>query len=263
MASLARSLGRVMRNNFRLHVAWLPLTTTFRLGDYGRWRGGVFLPLGNVVDDFGVTIEEVEGETIALDFVSEGVVLADVDVAGKAKADKTASGEVGLKIAAKASKSFVIKAPELTSSRVGNVAAIAAKLDRMRRRDDGPRWFSKYKMVTEVFSGENVTILATLEANTTIELRGRAGTSRDLLDGGVETAVSADKSLGISFVGARGPVGLRLVRVRQSGAPVASFGLDLEEGAEEEALIAYEDAWEEEPADDPEGEDEAGAEAAD
>ena len=261
MASLARSLGRIMRNNFRLHVAWLPLTTAFRLGDYGRWRGGVFLPLGNVVDDFGVTIEEVEGETIALDFVSEGVVLADLDVAGKAKTQKIADGEVGLKIQAKSSKSFVIKAPGLTSSRVGNVAAIAAKLDRMRRRDDGPRWFSKYKMVTEVFSGENVTILATLEADTTIELRGRAGTSRDLLDGGVETAVSADKSLGISFVGSQGPVGLRLVRVRQSGAPVASFGVDLEEDAEEE-LIAYEDAWDEEPVDDPE-EDDAGAEAAD
>jgi len=262
MASLARSFGRVMRQNFRLHVAWLPLTTAFRLGDYGRWRGGVFQPLGNVVDDFGVTIEEVEGETIALDFVSEGVVLADVDVAGKAKTEQIADGEVGLKIQAKASKSFVIKAPGLASNRVGNVAAIAAKLDRMRRRDDGPRWFSRYKMVTEVFYGENVTILATLEANTTIELRGRAKTSRGLLDGGVETTVSADKSLGISFVGSEGPVGLRLVRVRQSGAPVVSFGGDDADEAAEE-LVAYEDAWDEEIEDDPETEEDGGFEAAD
>ncbi len=263
MVSLARSLGRIMRRNFRLHVAWLPLTTAFRLGDYGRWRGGVFLPLGNVVDDFGVTIDEVEGETIALDFVSEGVVMADVDVAAKAQARKLADGEVGLQIRAKASKSFVIKAPRLSSTRVGNVAAIAARLDGFRRRDDGPRWRGGYKMVTEVFAGENVTILATLEANTTIELRGEAGTSNDLLDGGVDTTVSADKSLGISFVGAQGPVGLRLVRVRQSGAPVASFsgGEDLEPSEEE--LVAYEDAWDGEIVNDPEFDDERDADSAD
>jgi len=242
-----------MRRNFRLHVAWLPITTAFRLGDYGLWRGGVFLPFGNVVDDFGVTLDEVEGESIALDFVSKGVVLVDAEVGAKGQTTNLAKGEVGLEVQAKASHSFVIKAPSLVSRRMTNVAAIAAKLDGMRRRDDGPRWRGRYKMVTEVFTGGSVTILATLEADTTIQLRGEATTARDLLDGRVGAAVSADKSLGLSFVGAQGPVGLRLVRVRSSGAPIASFS---DVGEDETDLILAEEAWDDEIVDDPDSDSE-------
>ena len=46
--SIARALARVLRNNFQMHVAWVPVATSFSLGDYGIWRDGVFAPIGNI-----------------------------------------------------------------------------------------------------------------------------------------------------------------------------------------------------------------------
>ena len=251
MVALARAIGRVMRQNFQLHIAWLPLATPFRLGDYGSWRGGVFIPLGNVVDDFGLTIDVIDGSTIALDFVSKGVILAAVKAQGQGQSRPLADGEVGLDIQAKSSNSFVIKAPSLTSRRISNIAAIAAKLKAVRHRDDGPRWRARYKLVTEVFTGKGVTMLATTEANTTISIRGKAKSAQQLLGGQADASVSANKSLGLSFVGAEGPVALRLVRVANRGA-IASFGdIDIDDSD----LFIAEDSWHENIADDPEDAD--------
>lgn len=253
MVALARAIGRVMRHNFQLHIAWLPLATPFRLGDYGSWRGGVFVPLGNVRDDFGIRIDAIDGGTIALDFVSKGVVLAEVKAQAQAQALSVpiADGEIGLDIRAKSSNSFVIKAPALLSKRISNIAAIASKLKNMRHRDDGPRWRARYKLVTEVFTGKGVTMLATTEADTTISLRGKAKSAHQLLGGQADASMSANKSLGLSFIGAEGPVALRLVRVANRGA-IASFGdIDIDDSD----LIIAEDSWYEDIIDDPEGTD--------
>ncbi len=237
-----------MRHNFQLHIAWLPLATAFRLGDYGSWRGGVFVPLGNVVDDFGLKLDTIDGGTIALDFVSKGVVVAEVEAQVAAETRPFADGEVGLKIKAKNSNSFVIKAPSLVSTRISNVAAIAAKLQDLRHRNQGRRWRARYKLVTELFTGKGVTMLATTEADTTISLRGVAKTPQQLLGGQAEASVSANKSLGLSFVGAEGPVALRLIRVSGRG-PIASFSAGI---SEDDDLVIAENSWHEEIVDDPE-----------
>ncbi|HFE45689.1 MAG TPA: hypothetical protein ENJ18_09385 [Nannocystis exedens] len=251
MVTLARALGRVMRRNFQLHIAWLPLATAFRLGDYGSWRGGVFVPLGNVVDDFGLTLNTIDGGTIALDFVSKGVVVAEVAAEVAAQTRPLAEGEVGLNIRAKASNSFIIKAPALVSKRISNVAAIAAKIQDSRHPSRGPRWRARYKLVTEVFTGKGVTMLATTEADTTISLRGVAKTPQQLLDGQADATVSANKSLGLSFVGAQGPVALRIVRIGGRG-PIASFS---DSELTDNDLIIAEDLWNEDIIDDPENAD--------
>lgn len=254
MASLARALGRVMRRNFKMNAAWLPLTTPFRLGDYGLWRGGVFQPLGNVTDDFGVKVDADDGEPITLDFESKGVVVVDEDAgaSGTTKGANVVDGEVGLVIRAAQSQSFVIKAPTLTSRRMTNVAKVAAAIDALRDDDKGPPWSWRYKIVTEIFTGENVTILATIESDTTIRLTGKADTAREVLSAAIKADVSADKSLGLSFTGAAGPVGIRLVRVKNSGRVAVSFGLEEDGAPGRGGDLVIEDAdWDRDPEDDP------------
>ena len=46
--SLARNAARVIRQQLRAHVAWLPLGNNFDLGDFGVFSGGVFVRLGNI-----------------------------------------------------------------------------------------------------------------------------------------------------------------------------------------------------------------------
>jgi hypothetical protein len=267
MASLARALGRVMRRNFKMNAAWLPLTTPFRLGDYGLWRGGVFQPLGNVADDFGVTIDVEDGEPVSLDFESKGVVVVDEDASasGSTKGANVVDGEVGLVIRASQSQSFVIKAPTLTSQRMTNVARVAAQIDRLRDEDKGPPWSWRYKIVTEIFTGDNVTILATIESNTTIRLSGKADTAREILNAAIKADVSADKSLGLSFLGATGPVGLRLARVKNSGRVAVSFGQGFDGEGDDDGeaiaddLVVEESDWDSDPEDDPDDAFAAGA----
>ncbi|MCB9569335.1 MAG: hypothetical protein H6710_19330 [Myxococcales bacterium] len=252
MVSIARAFDRILRDNFRMNAAWLPLTSSFRLGEYGLWRGGVFQAIGNVADDFGVELREVEGSPVNFDFTSQGVQIIDAGGGAKGQVKSLATVDAAAEVKAQAASSFVLRAPSLTSRRLENVAAIGARLLDARRRKEGPRWRTRYKLVSEVFVGDAVTILATIEAETTILLRGKASDAKELLSGNVKATVSADKSLGLSLVGASGPVGLRLVRVRPSGVVVASFGEDLEDAGVE---VVPEDRWDQEIVDDPEDDD--------
>lgn len=234
-----------------MHPAWLPLTSRFELGDFGVWRGGVFTPLGNV-RDFGAAPEIVDGEPVRLDFQSRGVVMVDAGAAAAATV-KAVDAAVDLAIQCADAESFILQAPVLRSRRIANVAAVAAAVSRASGADGRPRWRSRYKFVTELFTGEQVTILATTEAKTTITLRGRASDPRELLKGGVDAALAADKSLGLSLVGAAGPVGLRLVRIGARGAAVSFDGAPVDDDPERAAPpVIAEEAWDDDPEDDPE-----------
>lgn len=239
-----------------MHPVWLPLSSEVDLGDFGIWRRGVFTPLGNV-REFGAEPVIVDGQPVSLDFQSTGVVIVDAKADAAAKIQSAVEASANLSIHAANAESFILQAPVLTSRRIDNVAAVAAKIHAADGKS-GLRWRSRYKFVTEVYSGERVTILATSEAKTTILLRGKAEDPRDLLSGKVDATLSADKSMGLSLVGAAGAVGLRLVRIGVSGVGV-SFGVDGEADGDAPPPVIDEDAWDEDPEDDPEDDDEPDA----
>ena len=60
----------IIHEHLHAHAAWLPITNTYRLGDYGLIADGVFNKIGNIKDDFGVMFEEGAGPNANLDFVS-------------------------------------------------------------------------------------------------------------------------------------------------------------------------------------------------
>lgn len=259
--SLPRQYARILRKNFRMHPVWLPLSSQVDLGDFGVWRGGVFTPLGNV-REFGAKPEIVDGEPVQLDFQSNGVVIADANVSGGAKVKQAIDADAQLSIQCADAESFILQAPVLTSKRIDNVAAVAAMINRNDGKN-GLKWRTRYKFVAEVYTGEQVTILATSEAKTTITLSGEAKDPRELLKGALDAKLSADKSMGLTLVGAKGAVGLRLVRIGVSGVGVTFSGGGDDEAAEptEEATpsVIAEDAWDHDPDDDPEHDDDEGA----
>ncbi len=242
----ARALGRVFREHFGMHLAWVPLTTSLSLGDYGLWRGGVFVPLGNIAE-FGVSVRRERGRESSLEYTSAGLVSVG-GAAGRAPLVGAGSrGEAQLRFSQ--ANACVVQVGRLTSERIGNVAEVSRKLSRQRG------WRRRYKIVTELFRGEDVLLLVTSEKDTEIRIRGGLGARGRGSEGSME--VTASKRLGLEIVGGEGPIGLNVCRVRLGGASAVAFG-DLEDGASEPEVETDEAPWElveesprDEPLDDP------------
>lgn len=224
--SLARVLDRIFREQFRMHVAWMPLTTGLALGDYGLWRGGVFVPLGNVAE-FGVQVVARAGAEASLDYTSATAVQGGggVERRGTPRLGG-AAGEARLRFASEAA--CVLHVARLTSTRIANLAEVARRLDEAR----GWRW--RFKIVNELFVGEDVLLLMTSEKDTEITVRGEIGALKARrAAGGLE--VAASKRLGLEIVGGAGPIGLRVARVRLNGAPALAF--DAADGEDPRAVV--------------------------
>ena len=249
--STARALAKLMREQFQIHVAWVPVATAFSLGDYGMWRDGVFAPVGNI-SEFGVTPKIDRGREISLDFVSDRSSTTQLAGGLRVPSVPASDVEAEARLQFGSAESFIVKVGKLRSTRIANIAEVA------RRLDDTRRWSWQYKVVGELFVGEDVLIVATTERDTTVTLRGKgralAGLQGGSIGGGI--SVHADKRLGLGISGGAGPVGLGLFRVRLSGAPVVDFQQDDPSASSfvdhegRLAEIAAEDRWDEEPGDD-------------
>ena len=85
----ARTAARVIRQQLRAHVAWLPLANTFQLGDFGVISGGIFTRLGNV-RSLGVKFGTRRSDGPPFEFRSGGVTEVDPRLC----ADEVKSGQL-------------------------------------------------------------------------------------------------------------------------------------------------------------------------
>ncbi|MEM9456894.1 MAG: hypothetical protein AAGF11_22135 [Myxococcota bacterium] len=224
--SLAKHLDRTLSRHLGMHVAWLPIATRYRLGDYGLRRGGIFEPVGNI-SEYGVEIEEVPGREVALDFTSTNATA--VRIVGDATVDTfpqtSAKGELHLTF--RNNRSLLLKSPRLSSTRIGNLAAIGRVIAKARRRDGLP-WMGRYRVVSELFVGEDITVLSTRQRDTTVVLSGEAEALRgfEATAGATGISVESSEALGLNLVGKAGSIGLDLVRFTRRGISFAPGDTD-------------------------------------
>lgn len=221
----ARALDRVLRRHFQMHAAWVPGVTAFQLGDYGLWRGGVFTPLGNV-REFGAEIEVADGHTASLDFVSEDARVIALRAGAAIGALPDDEGEAALEIELPREDSFILKCPTLRSTRIANAAAVVRTLHASYRRGGPGRWRLRYKVVGELFTAEDLTLLATQSRGTSVQLRGKARALQKFYSAKVDASLSlsASHALALRLTGASGPLGLGLFRCNLRGVADVNFG---------------------------------------
>jgi hypothetical protein len=168
--SIARATARILRQQLRAHVAWLPLSNNFDLGDFGVFSGGVFVRLGNIAN-LGVQFDRVRSGESSFAFKSEGTreirLSAGVAVGAFASGDDDAA----LRIAFAADESLYIRTidggprnmrsgcqrrcvPLRPEGRIMH-AAVEAPLDRvlLRRRRTHHRHATRGRAVHEVLAG--------------------------------------------------------------------------------------------------------------
>jgi hypothetical protein len=70
----ARLFSKILHKEIDVHAAWVPVTNTFGLGDYGVISDGVFVKMGNI-DEYGVTFRKAGGDPSRLKFRSDGTTV--------------------------------------------------------------------------------------------------------------------------------------------------------------------------------------------
>lgn len=212
---IAKDFNKIIHKEIDLHAAWLPVTNTFTLGDFGVISDGVFVRMGNVESDFGVGFASQSGPGTRLDFKSDHVrsirIVAGAEVAVWPGDDVEAS----LKIEFRKEKSFYLKAA-LTMSEMTSPFAVARALSEQPRWDAG-----KFKVISAVYSGKGCVILSSRASDACFELTGKSGALKKLEVGSADIGIAASSKsgMGLEVMGGSGVVALRMFRLERSGQP--------------------------------------------
>jgi hypothetical protein len=222
----------ILHNEISAYAAWMPVTNTFRLGDYGVISNGVLVKMGNI-EEFGVSFAEADGKPSELKFRSDGTRVRRFVGGAEIQAMPQADIDAKLVVEFDMADSFYIDAQHLNVKEIGNLAQVGAEL---RRR---PGWRRKYRVVFATYTGRHCTILSSRSANSRVEISGKANALQQLELGHANAGVtvSDEDKVGLQIVGDTGVVGLRMFKLRALGGTRILGPADGDED-----LVQYEDA---------------------
>ncbi len=214
MSKLAKEFNNSLRRQNHMYAAWLPVTNTLKVGDFGIINGGVFRALGNIKDTFGIDFNVEEGPKTEVDIASEGTTVVKV-VGGAEVPAFPPNGDLEAKINVSFSKenSFLVKA-KLTCLQMSNIQEVAWKLVKEKR------WKRSYKVVESTYIGKDSVIILSSESNTTVGLTGSVDALKMLEAGQASVDVGVERENKASFqsIGEEGVIGLRLFKLGWSGS---------------------------------------------
>ena len=219
----------IINRHLNVNAAWLPVTNTFRLGDYGIISEGVFTKMGNI-EEYGVALNIQDGPDASIDFTSANTTV--VKFAAGAQVDVIPSAAIDAKITFKfeSARSFLVKAPVIKVSELQNVNQVAVQL----KANDN--WERKWKVIHQVFHAIEPVIISTISAGTEVTFSGDVTALKALNIGSASVEVGTTKELGLKVHGKAGVIGLGLFRLKRSGGPDFSVR-DLQKPAEDIEVI--------------------------
>lgn len=213
--SIARAAARVIRQQLRAHVAWLPLSNNFELGDFGVFSGGVFVRMDNI-RVFNVGFETAETDGGPFEFRSEGT--REVRLSASVEVDAYTAGDIdaALRVSFKSDESLYVRTARLRVAEIDGLLAVAAALRRH------PQWRPRYRVVHRVWTATDGVFVSSRGTDASIDFSGSVEALQALLGGKGDASlqVGARTNVGLDLVGNTGPLALGLFRVRRiDGAP--------------------------------------------
>jgi hypothetical protein len=198
----------ILKQELNIHAAWLPVTNTFEIGDYGIVSDGVLAKMGNI-RQFGVAWTAGDGPLATLNFTSKGTNMVRVVGTAKVDAFPNAPVDASLTIEFEHESSFFLKAA-LTVSQMQDLASVVDRLAQV------PQWKTQYRVVSAIYTAHQCTILSSKAANSKIALSGKADALRqlDLASASAGIDVSSSEQIGLNLVGDTGVIGLSLFKLR-------------------------------------------------
>jgi hypothetical protein len=213
MAGTAKRLNRILQKEIHVHAAWLPVTNTLQVGDYGVISSGVFHKMGNI-SEFGVDWQSAAGAPSKLDFSSEGTRVTKLVGDAEVQTLPDQGIDAKIEIAFTRADSFLLKA-NLSMEAMQNLAQTALALSRT------PGWNKKYRVVNATYTGQDCVVISTREADSKVEISGKADALQQFDLGAVSAGFGfqSNKQLGLEIVGETGVVGLKIFKLGRRGTP--------------------------------------------
>lgn len=213
---IPNAFNDIIKAHLNVNAAWLPITNTFQLGDYGIFSDGVFMQLGNI-SEFGIRFETAEGPESSINFTSAETSV--INFSGGTQVDVIPPTAVDAKVTMKFTTkgSFLVKSPVIHVEVMQNIHRIGAQLKEI----DG--WRRKWKVVHQVYHAKDAAIFSTIAADTDLTFSGNVKALRELNLGAADINVNTSKEMGLEMHGKEGVIALGLFRLRWLGGGVKSL----------------------------------------
>lgn len=197
----------IIRKHLNVNAAWLPITNTFTLGDYGIITDGVFTKMGNI-QEYNVSFKSADGPDASIDFTSANTTV--VKFAGGVQVDVIPAAAVDAKITFKFGneRSFMVKVPVIKVSAIENANQVALQLKNEKN------WGKKWKVVFKVYHAIEPMIVSTISAGTDLTLSGDVNALKAFKVGSASLELGTTKELGLNIRGKEGVIGLGLFRLK-------------------------------------------------
>ena len=215
---LPEKYSRFLLKNLGCRAVWLP-NEPFVPGDYGVFKDGIWRRLGHLTEDYDIPVGVKPGGRIHIDLTSSATRVTQYHGDAMVKLlTKSMSGKGSLEINFKKEHSFFLRARNCTSRRVASTVKLSKAIAR-KVRD----WkHLSYWVLSQVYSAPSAILLASRNANSTVKIGGEVQALVKVFDGKVSSGlqISGTSNLSLAVQGEKGPVLLRVFRVRMSGSPV-------------------------------------------
>ncbi len=203
----ARLFNRLLKSELNIHAAWLPVTNTFQLGDYGLISGGVLVKAGNI-KQLGISFTKAKGSSSRLTCASQSVSVSRSVAGAKVDAFPDQNMDARLSVEFGEESAFFLRGV-LSLEEMQNVRQVADML----AAEEG--WRRAFRVVSGVYSAERCVILSSKSAGAKFELGASASALKQLEGGSVEAGVhlTSSEKLGLDIAGDGGVVGLGLFKL--------------------------------------------------
>ncbi|WP_149274908.1 hypothetical protein [Pareuzebyella sediminis] len=212
MSGLARSYEKAVKKELGAHAAWLPVTNTLKVGDFGYFEGGVFRSVGNLRDKYSdIVLNIAPGPATKLKFTTEGTRVSKIGVGGKTTDSFAALGdmEASLKYEFSNENSMVLQVDQVEVEQLQNIdevaMALAAKSD----------WRKKYKIVSATYTGQNCLIICARESDSDFTITASANILSEIEGGkaGGDFTTNSSKASTYDSIGESGVIAIRLFKL--------------------------------------------------
>jgi len=201
MSRIANLYSNEVKQQFKvLYANWEP-GGPINLGDYGSMAGNIFIPQGNLQQDFpefhDVVIKILEDPLKdQKEFISEGGV--DVNLSAKGTVNiEGVTVKASLDINFSHKDSIFFNAAECSTTRISNKAKIGEVLKEIMKKKDG-RWLKEYCVVTDLVTAGRTIIAISASDNSGISFAADSPAIENinLADASVKLGLTSQRSIG-------------------------------------------------------------------
>lgn len=212
MSGLASSYEKAIKKELGAHAAWLPVTNTLKVGDFGYFESGVFRSVGNLKDKYpDIAMDISPGPPTKLNFTTEGTRASKIGLGGNTTDSFAALGDVEASLKYEFSKqnSLVLKIDKVEVNQLQNIDDVALALAAKSN------WRKKYKVVSATYTGKNCLIICAREANSDFTINASAHILSEIEGGKAEGDFKTSSSNASTYdsIGESGIVAIRLFKL--------------------------------------------------